>query len=99
MPANKQPEGHCRIVPDLVAEVVSPNDYYSDVEEKAKEYLGAGVCLVWVIDPRTKTVRVHRQDGSETRLGASDELLGEEVIPGFRCRVGDLFLDPGQVKA
>jgi Uma2 family endonuclease len=95
LPASRKPLGHCPIAPDAAAEVVSPNDSYSDVEVKVDEYLRAGVCLVWVIDPVTRSVRVHRQDGSVTDLTEKDYLDGENVIPGFKCRVGDLFLDPG----
>jgi Uma2 family endonuclease len=57
-----------------------------------EEYLRVGVKLVWVISPESRTVRVHRPDSSDTRLHEDDELTGEDVIPGFRCRVGDLFL-------
>ena len=94
MPSDQQPEGHCRLVPDAAAEVVSPNDTYSDVEIKVDEYLQAGVLLVWVIHPATRSVRVHRRDGTMSDLREDDELTGENVIPGFRCRVSDLFADP-----
>lgn len=93
LPGGRRPKGHCRVAPDLAVEVVSPNDTYSHLEEKVAEYLGAGVRLVWVIDPPTKTVRVHRADGSTATLHSGDELSGEEVIVGFRCRVADLFDD------
>ena len=89
-----QPEGHCRIVPDLVAEVVSPNDLYYEVEEKLMEYLAVGVRLVWVVNPPTRTVRVHRADGTAAFLREADELSGDDVVPGFRCRVGALFAIP-----
>jgi Uma2 family endonuclease len=85
------PQGHCLLVPDLAAEVVSPNDFYSEVEEKVVEYLRAGVRLVWVINPRTRTVRVHRRDGTVTDLDETAELDGEDVLPGFRCPVRELF--------
>jgi Uma2 family endonuclease len=98
LPAGQEPEGHCRIAPDLAAEVVSPNDLYSDVEGKVAEYLAAGVLLVWVINPPTRSARVHRADGTVTDLEESDELSGENVVPGFRCRVGDLFLAPAAAK-
>jgi Uma2 family endonuclease len=94
VPPKEEREGHCRIAPDLVAEVVSPKDTYSEVEEKVAEYLSAGVRIVWVIDPPTRTVRVHRANGTVTDLREADELDGEDVIPGFRCRVGELFLEP-----
>jgi hypothetical protein len=57
-----------------------------------EEYDTARVKLIWVVNPETKTVRVHRADGTVTVLREKDELDGENVVPGFRCRVGDLFL-------
>jgi Uma2 family endonuclease len=94
MPPDKEPEGHCRIAPDLAVEVTSPNDFYDEVEVKVREYLSAGVRLVWVVHPPTRTARVHRADGAETKLREADELSGEDVIPGFRCRVSELFALP-----
>ena len=84
-------DGYVRIAPDLAVEVISPNDLAGDVEQKVDEYLAAGVRLVWVADPTTQTVRVHRSDGTAARLRRGEELSGEGVIPGFRCVVGDLF--------
>lgn len=91
LPLGREPEGHCPVAPDLAAEVVSPNDLYYEVEEKVAEYIAAGVRLVWVVNPATRSVRVHRSDGTVTDLEEADELSGEDVIPGFRCRVADLF--------
>lgn len=91
-------EGHVPIAPDLAVEVVSPNDNAYDVDEKVQELLSAGVHLVWVVNPRAYTVKVHRQQGIGAILGANDELSGEDVLPGFRCRVGDLFVPPIQVQ-
>lgn len=87
-------EGYLRIPPDLVVEVISPNDLAWEVETKVEEYLRAGVPLVWVIDPHTRTVRIHRADGTAGRLRPEDELSGGDVIPGFRCAVRDLFPPP-----
>src|SRR5438067_2218026 len=56
LPPDKIPGGHCSIAPDLAVEVVSPHDEYFEIEEKVIEYLEAGVRLVWVINPRTRTV-------------------------------------------
>jgi Uma2 family endonuclease len=84
-------ESFVTIPPDLVAEVVSPNDTAYELDEKVKEYLDAGVRLVWVINPELRIVRVHRLDGTITGLSEHDELSGEDVVPGFRCRVGELF--------
>ena len=79
------------IPPDLAVEVVSPNDLFYEIEAKVQDYLAAGVQLVWVINPDSRIVQVFRADKSWDRLTASDELSGENVIPGFSCPVADLF--------
>lgn len=84
-------EGHIHIAPDLAVEVLSPNDLAYEVNAKIEEWLSAGVKLVWVIDPEAKKVQVHRADGSISKLGMNDELSGESVISGFRCRVSELI--------
>ena len=87
-------EGWLTIVPDLAVEVVSPNDTAYEVEQKAREYLGVGARLVWVVYPNIRSVRVHRPDGTEAMRREGDELGGESVLPGFACRVGELFPAP-----
>jgi Uma2 family endonuclease len=89
--ADQLNQGHVPLPPDLAVEVVSPNDLFYEVEHKVGEYLRAHVRLVWVINPDERTVAVHRPDGTGLRLLEDQELTGEDVIPGFRCRVGDLF--------
>jgi Uma2 family endonuclease len=84
-------EGHVPIPPDLAVEVVSPGDSYYDVMEKVREYLRAGVRLVWVLDPNSRVLEIYRVDGAGGPLDDSRELSGEDVIPGFACKVVDLF--------
>jgi Uma2 family endonuclease len=91
LPDDRTPTGHIRIPPDLVVEVVSPNDPAYEVEEKIEEYLEAGVKLLWVVYPNTQRVWVVRLNGAVSRLGVDDELTGDDVIPGFTCRVAQLF--------
>jgi Uma2 family endonuclease len=98
LPGEQLPEGHARIAPDLAVEVVSPNDLALELDRKVKEYLAAGVRLVWVIFPETRSGRIHRANGSVAEVRESDPLEGEDVIPGFRCTVGDL-LPPASVPA
>ncbi len=87
-------DGHCPIAPDLSVEVVSPNDVKYDVDRKVGEFLRAGTQLVWVINPDVKTVEVHRADGTGVILSENDVLCGENVLPGFTCKVADLFVAP-----
>ncbi len=91
LPGERFVIGHVRIAPDFAAEVVSPNDRASDLERKIKEYLLAGARLVWVIYPKTRSARIHRANGVVAEIGENDELTGEDVIPGFRCVLRDLF--------
>ena len=84
-------DGFMTIPPDLAVEVVSPDDGADEVEEKVEEYIRAGVKLIWVVYPHIHIVQVHRADGTSGRFRAHDELSGEEVLPGFRCKVEDLF--------
>jgi Uma2 family endonuclease len=87
LPGGELPKGHVRIPPDLAVEVVSPRDLASELDEKLEDYQKAGVPLVWVIHPESRTVTIYRSDGSVSRLHQDDELSGEDVIPGFRCQV------------
>ena len=77
--------------PDLAVEVLSPNDLIYDVDEKIREYLDAGVKLIWIINPEQQTVTVYRADGSAARLTETDTLDGQQVVPGFSCLVGEFF--------
>jgi Uma2 family endonuclease len=91
LPDDMPPRGHVRTVPDLVLEVVSPNDLAWEVEMKVADYLHAGVPLVWVCYPDTRTVWAYRAHGEVTRLGVGDTLSDPEVLPGFTCLVADIF--------
>jgi Uma2 family endonuclease len=95
LPGERLPTGDCLIAPNLVVEVVLPNDFSEEVEQKVQEYLAAGVRLVWVVHPSTRTVRVHRQRSSPlgitTDLLESDTITGEDVLPGFSCPVASFF--------
>ncbi len=77
--------GYAALSPDLLAEILSPDDRPGEVLAKVADWLAAGTRLVWVIDPERAEVRVHRQDGSLSLLREMDDLDGEDVLPGFRC--------------
>ncbi len=77
--------------PDLAVEVVSPNDRSGEIDEKVKAWLDAGTGMVWLVNPAWRTVTVYRSATQITTLTEKDELSGEDVVEGFRCRVGDIF--------
>jgi Uma2 family endonuclease len=88
------PKSFADLAPDLVAEVVSPSDSAREVEEKVQDWLAAGVRLVWVVHPTTRSVTVYRSLQDIRILREADTLDGADVLPGFTCRVGDLFPAP-----
>lgn len=91
LPDGKIPEGNLTIAPDLAVEVISPRNSYEEVEEKIALYRSAGVKLIWVIRPLTGTAMIHRLDGSADEVAANGSLSGEDVIPGFVCKIAELF--------
>ena len=74
-PGDVLPKGWAKSPPDLVVEVVSPNDLVYKLEEKLNDYRKVGVPLIWVINPESRTVTVYRRDGSISRLQDDDEPL------------------------
>jgi Uma2 family endonuclease len=94
LPEDWTDQAYLRIPPDLVVEVISPNDLADAVDEKVEEYLRAGVRLVWVVHPVARTVHIYRADGSIEGRRAHQELDGEDVLPGFHCPIRDLFPSP-----
>ncbi len=84
--------GYAELAPDLVGEVVSPDDSPADLLAKVSDWLAAGTKLVWVVDPMRSEARVHRADGSVSILGLTESLDGEDVLPGFSCPVGQILL-------
>lgn len=77
--------------PVLAVEVLSPYDKHREIVETVFEYLDCGVKAVWVVDPYTETVVVHRPDRNPELFNAGHDLTGDPDLPGFRCRVAELF--------
>jgi Uma2 family endonuclease len=86
-------DGDLQVAPDLVVEVISPNETATALNEKIRDYRSVNVPLIWVVDPTTRTLQVLRADGTSNYLTEGDTLSGESVLPGFTCRVSD-FLPP-----
>jgi len=90
-PSDQPVVGFSPVVPDLVVEVLSPDDHPRAVLDKVGEYLESGVRLVWVVDPESRTATRYRSTTDVLPLTAADDLSGEDVLPGFRCRVADIL--------
>ncbi len=76
--------------PDFVVEVLSPSDRADRVLEKVRDWLRAGVRLLWYVNPETGTTTVY-QGERVTYVAAEETLDGGDVLPGFRLRIADLL--------
>lgn len=77
--------------PAMIFEVGSPHDRDSKVSRKMQRWLAGGVELAWVVDPSARTVTVYQAVDDIQVLAEKDSLTGGNVLPGFECRVADLF--------
>lgn len=84
-------DNYLELAPDLVVEVLSPNDRPGEVLAKVADWLEAGSRLVWVIDPERRVARIYRADGTETSLGEAEQLNGEDILPGFSCTLDSIL--------
>jgi Uma2 family endonuclease len=80
------------ISPDLAVEVLSESNTAREIALKLIEYFQSGTRLAWVIDRRPRTVAVYHAPGNPTAvLDEQGVLEGEQVIPGLRIAIADLF--------
>jgi Uma2 family endonuclease len=47
--------------------------------------------MVWLIDPKRRTVEIHLLNDEPQILTEDDELTGGDLIPGFSVRVSEIF--------
>ncbi len=91
-------QGHCRVVPDLVVEVISPNDMFYKVGKKLKEWLKARVKLVWLVDPDEQTLYAYYADGTSKLFNKGDIITAAPVLPEFAQPLADFFVRPKKSK-
>jgi Uma2 family endonuclease len=85
------PVGYFVISPDMLVEVLSPSNTSKKIREKLKEYFAKSVRLVWVIAPEDCTLTIYRTPDEGRVLHDTATVTGEDVLPGFECRVSDLL--------
>lgn len=89
VPKNPIPD----LAPDLAVEILSKSNTHSEIQRKLNEYFDAGVRLVWLVDPDRRTCRVFSSLEKSIALGEDDDLTGGDVLPGFKLRLVDLFVE------
>lgn len=91
LPETEPEEAFWPGAPDLVVEVLSPDDRTGDVDEKIAEWLEAGCRVVWVVNPKLQTVTIYRLQTDVQIKAAGESITGEPVVPGFSCPVDEFF--------
>ena len=89
----RPPRGFFPGAPDLVVEVLSPSDTVEQLHEKLFRYFLHGTRLAWVINPTERNAHVYRTPEAERLLRVTDALDGEDVLPGFRLPLAELFAE------
>jgi Uma2 family endonuclease len=89
--ADDKPNAFWTIAPDLAIEVISPSETLEEVRAKIRDFLSAGTPLVWTIHPSSREVVVHTPDGLARTYGADDVIEYPDILPGFSCKVAELF--------
>ena len=93
------------VAPDLVVEIISPEDRWQDVQQKIEEHFAIGVSHVSIVQPENSAVLVYRSITTITRLGAGDVLhpsaqktragdpglRGDGLLAGFALPLDELF--------
>ena len=83
--------GESPVAPVWCVEVVSPEDREGELREKMEESVRAGVALVWVVSPATRTIRAEQPDGTARTYRAADSINAAPVLPGLAAKVADFF--------
>lgn len=91
LPKGQVPDGPLKVAPELVIEVRSPTDRWTDVVGKALEYLAAGVLAVIVIDPPSESAAVYRGEARSDLFEKDKDLVVPDVLPGFAVPVRKFF--------
>ena len=80
-----------RVAPLLAVEIRSDSNTRRELRRKAARYLEAGTAMVWLVDPETRTVELHRADAAPQTLSGADLIEGGATLPGFRVAASEFF--------
>jgi len=86
-----QETGYLDVAPELVVEIMSPANTWTEAQEKLAEYFAIGVQVVWIVDLQLEQVHVYHSLEQFKLLQKQDDLTSEEILPGFRVALTEIF--------
>ena len=86
-------ERFCKGAPDMVIEILSPSSIRRDTLVKFNQYLKAGVCEYWIVDPESKTVTIHLLDDGKYTTSAygEEDDVPVRVLEGCEIKLAEVF--------
>ncbi|MCA9950858.1 MAG: Uma2 family endonuclease [Anaerolineales bacterium] len=90
--AQATPDDFLDVAPELVVEIMSPYDRWSEIRRKLRDYFDAGVRVVLVVEPDTKSVAAFRSTTDSVEFEGDDILTVEDVLPDFKLSLADIFV-------
>ncbi len=94
LPGRRMPtEPIPNLAPDLAVEVLSESNTAAEMARKCREYFAAGGLLVWLVDPKLRTVDIYTAPDQSVRLQETQTLTGGTVLPGFTLALQDFFAE------
>ena len=77
--------------PDQAVEILSPNNSRAEIDERLRDFFSSGTRLAWLVDPETESVEICHSLTQRKLLGSGAFLEGEDLLPGFRFPIAELF--------
>jgi Uma2 family endonuclease len=90
LPKNWKRNEACPALPELVIEIISPDQTMQEFEDKAKDYFAAGVSRVWAVDPEAISIRVFFPDGS-SQVYTDTTPIVDTLLPGLELTTRQVF--------
>jgi Uma2 family endonuclease len=90
---NGLPRKYIEAIPELVVEIVSPNDLWKEIRAKLRDYFSIGVACIWIVDPDEQKILIYRSMTDVSELNITDTLRGDGALEGFELPVATLFSD------
>jgi len=84
----------CPVPPDLAIEIISPDQSFGEMTDKATAYLAAGVARVWVVDARAQTITTFQPQAVPITY-RGDRAIADDHLPGLKLTPQELFKRAG----
>ncbi|HLI86086.1 MAG TPA: Uma2 family endonuclease [Bryobacteraceae bacterium] len=80
------------IIPEIVVEVLSPNETTRTIHRKLKQYFAAGVKEVWLVDPEAREAEIWAGPTLPESAFTEADVLVSALLPGFALPLKELFV-------